>query len=312
MACALRQSFRQLSRPHLWLLAMALWLLPGCATEPVTGRWMIRPVAEAEILPLGSQAYQEMLKETKLSSNATQNDLVRRVGERIARVTDARMAEEGRTAFQWDFKVIQDDKTINAWCLPGGKVAFYTGILPVCDSELGVAVVMGHEVAHAYAQHGGRRMAEQSLAGVTMQTIQTAFGGEGASQTAKLAVAALGVGYQLGVQLPFSRGDESAADHIGLILMAEAGFDPREAPRFWKRMMAATGGDGPPKWLSTHPPPVDRIENLEKLLPSAVEIYERSRSPQNKASKAASGPQVGASGRASDGTQPGGAQSEKA
>ena len=249
----------RLSLSTCWLLALALWILPGCATEPITGRWTIQPVGEAEIVPMGAQAYQEMLKDAKLSTNPAQNDMVRRVGERIAHVTDTRMTEEKRPPFQWEFKVIQDDKTINAWCLPGGKVAFYTAILPVCESELGVAVVMGHEVGHAYAQHGGRRMAEQSIAGATIQTVQTAFGGEGASQTSKLAVAALGVGYQLGVQLPFSRGDESAADHIGLILMAEAGYDPREAPIFWKRMMAATGGEGPPKWLSTHPPPTDRI-----------------------------------------------------
>lgn len=268
---------RRLSPATVWLLALALWVLPGCAVEPITGRWTIQPVGEAEIVPMGTQAYKEMLKDAKISTDASKNDLVRRVGERIARVTDARMAEEGRQPFQWEFKVIEDDKTINAWCLPGGKVAFYTAILPVCESELGIAVVMGHEVGHAYAQHGGRRMAEQSIAGATMQTIQTAFGGEGASQTAKLAVAALGVGYQIGVQLPFSRSDESAADHIGLILMAEAGYDPREAPIFWKRMMSATGGNGPPKWLSTHPPPADRIGNLEKLMPEAVAIYERSK-----------------------------------
>lgn len=260
------------------VLACSLILLAaGCATEPVTGRWTLKPLPESETVPMGAQAYKEMLGKAQISADPAKNNLVRSVGERIARVTDASMAEEGRTKFEWEFKVIQDDKTINAWCLPGGKVAFYTAILPVCKDENGIAVVMGHEVAHAFAQHGGRRMAEQGIASVGLGAIQAVFGGEGASDGAKLAVAALGVGYQVGVQLPFSRGDEAAADHIGLMLMAEAGYDPREAPRFWQRMQEATGGGGPPEFLSTHPNPENRIKNLEELMPEALKVYERAR-----------------------------------
>lgn len=264
-------------RPTLWLILLAVCFLPACAVEPVTGRWTIQPIPESETKPMGAQAYQEMLGKVKVSTDSAQNALVEKVGRRIAAVTDRRMADESREAYEWQFKVIDDAKTINAFCLPGGKVAFYTAIVPVCQSEQGVAVVMGHEVAHAYAQHGGKRMSEGTLAGVTLQTISLALGGEKAPDSAKFAIAALGLGYQVGVQLPFSRGDESAADEIGLVLMAEAGYDPREAPAFWERMIAATGGAGMPQFLSTHPNPENRIKRLQELMPNAVEIYERSK-----------------------------------
>jgi len=256
---------------------IVLWILPGCSTEPITGRWRVDPVAESETTPMGALAYQELLKDVQLSTDPAQVELVRRVGQRIARVTDARMEAEGRQKYEWEFKVIKDDKSVNAWCLPGGKVAFYTAILPVCASEGGVAVVMGHEVGHAYAEHGGSRIQLQGIASGLAGLAQTALGSEGASTTSKMAVAALGLGYKVGVELPFGREDESGADHIGLVLMAEAGYDPREAVAFWKRMQEATGGAGTPQWLSTHPSPNNRIQRLEELMPQAMEIYERTR-----------------------------------
>jgi predicted Zn-dependent protease len=263
--------------PCLSILCFVAFVAWGCATEPITGRWTLAPVPETTTSPMGTQAYAEILKDAKISTDAAANELVSRVGKRIAAVTDAHMKEENREPFQWEFKVIDDPKTVNAWCLPGGKVAFYTAILPVCKDENGIAVVMGHEVAHAYAQHGGRRMSEQGVANVGLQAVALALGGEGASDTAKLTVAALGIGYQVGVQLPFSRKDESSADYIGLMLMSEAGYDPRASVEFWKRMIQATGGAGPPEFLSTHPDPSNRIQRLEELMPKALEIYEKSK-----------------------------------
>ncbi len=292
---------RSPARAASWLLLSVLFLFCGCATEPITGRWTILPIPEGTTTPMGAQAYQEMLGQVKLSADSAQNALVERAGRRIAAVTDNHMAEEGREAYQWEFKVIDDAKTVNAFCLPGGKVAFYTAILPICQGEAGIAVVMGHEVGHAYAQHGGKRMSEQSLAGVTLEAVLLALGGDEASDSAKLAVAALGIGFQVGVALPFSRGDESAADEIGLVLMAEAGYDPREAVPFWERMNAASGGGSTPEFLSTHPNPETRISRLRELMPKALEIYERSKGGTGATGTMGATAGAGAPGKKADG-----------
>ncbi|MBI4601023.1 MAG: M48 family metallopeptidase [Planctomycetes bacterium] len=270
---------KRLSTAVRWSLALlALWLLPACITEPITGRRVLAPIIpESTANEMGVQAYQQMLSEATLSSDRGQTDVVERAGRRIAAVTDQHLAEDGRELYQWEFKLIDDPKMVNAFCLPGGKVAFYTGILPICKDELGVAVVMGHEVGHAYAEHGRRRVSEQVLAQFSLEAVQLALGGEEASEASRLAIAALGVGYQVGVQLPFSRADESAADEIGLMLMAEAGYDPSEAVAFWQRMDQAGGGGGPPEFLSTHPSHETRIQRLQELLPKAQAAYARSR-----------------------------------
>ncbi len=187
------------------------------------------------------------------------------------------MHDDGQDAYAWEFKLVDAPDVVNAFALPGGKVAFYTGILPVCRDETGIAVVMGHEIGHAYGQHGRARVSQQIVAQAGMAAVMVALEGDEPSETSQLAMAALGVGYQVGIALPFSRDDESAADHIGLILMAEAGYDPREAVDFWKRMAAASGGGGPPEFLSTHPSPDTRVERLEELMPEALVIYERTK-----------------------------------
>ena len=258
------------------LVLFCLIFLPACILEPITGRRQLALLSENEANQMGAQAYQQMMGEAKMSTNTAQNAQVERVGRRIAAVTDQRLAAEGREKYQWEFRVIDEPQTVNAFALPGGKVAVYTGILPITQTDAGLAVVMGHEVGHAYAQHGRKRVSEQVLSQFSLGVVQSALGGETASEPAKLAIAALGVGYHLGVELKFSRDDESAADHIGLILMAEAGYDPREAATFWQRMEAA-GGPGPMEFLSTHPSPGNRVAQIEKLLPEATQIYEKSR-----------------------------------
>ncbi len=255
----------------------AVLLLAGCAVEPITGRRQLHLLSETKANEMGVSAYSQMLSESKVVVSGPQADMVRRVGERIAAVVDERMKSEGREPFQWEFKLIDDDAMVNAFALPGGKVAFYTGILPVCKDENGLAVVMGHEVAHAYGQHGNSRVSTQVLSQYSLAAVMAALGGEEATETSKLAIAALGAGVQVGVMLPFSRGDESAADEIGLLLMAEAGYDPRAAPDFWRRMSEMSSGGAPPEFMSTHPSHETRIRQLEENLPNAIAVYERSK-----------------------------------
>ncbi len=257
--------------------ALSLLCLTGCVTEPITGRKLFGLISESEANQMGALAYEQTLKEVTLSTDAAQVDLVRRVGERIAAVVDRRMREDGHETYAWEFKLVDAPDTVNAFALPGGKVAFYTGILPVCQGESGIAVVMGHEIGHAYGQHGRARVSHQVVAQAGLAAVMVALESDESSETSKLAIAALGLGYQVGVMLPFSRADESAADHIGLILMAEAGYDPREAVGFWKRMAEASGAGGPPEFLSTHPSHETRVKQLEELIPEAMTIYERTR-----------------------------------
>lgn len=260
------------------VLPFTLLTFSGCVTEPITNRKLpMSVIPESTANQMGVQAYQQMLSEVKLSTEPRQTELVERVGRRIAAATDRRLKEASREPFQWEFRVVDDMKTVNAFALPGGKVAFYTGILPICRDENGIAVVMGHEAAHAFAEHGSHRMSIEVLKNFSLEAVQLALGGDEASDLSRLSIGVLGVGTQLGA-LAYSRGDESAADQIGLILMAEAGYDPREAVAFWERMDAHAGGKGPPEFLATHPSHETRIERLKELLPEAIAIYERSRS----------------------------------
>jgi predicted Zn-dependent protease len=183
--------------------------------------------------------------------------------------------------FEWEFRVVQS-KQINAFCLPGGKVVVYTGILPVCANEAGLATVMGHEIGHALARHGAERMAQQQLVAIGQQAVAYSFGNLRPDQQRQL-LAVLGVGTQVGVLLPFSRKHESEADHIGILLMAKAGYDPAEAPAFWERMKQATSGSGrTPEFLSTHPDPAHRIADLRGWMPEAEKFYERSDKHKNR------------------------------
>ncbi len=231
----------------------------------MTGRKSFNIIPESQELALGIDSYKQVLSESKLVTSGPQLEMVRRVGSRIAAISD-------RPNYEWEFNLIKDDKTVNAFCLPGGKVAVYTGILPVTESETGLATVMAHEIAHAIARHGGERMTDElafQIGGMGLSALLN----EKSAATRNVVLAAYGVGGQVGVLLPFSRSEESEADHIGLVYMAKAGYDPRESVRFWQRMMDKAGGQAPPEWLSTHPGGATRIADLRKWMPEALRFY---------------------------------------
>lgn len=259
------------------VIVLALTLLYSCATVPVTGRKQLSLVSSAEINQMSAQQYQEVVKKGPLSTNMEQTEMVKRVGVRIQKAVEKYMAEKGASTqlagFNWEFNLIQDDKTVNAWCMPGGKVAFYTAILPICKDELGVAVVMGHEVAHAIANHGAERMSQGLLAEFGMSTLGAAMG-QNPTATQQIFMQAVGMGTNVGM-LKFSRSHESEADHMGLIFMAMAGYDPASAPKFWERMAALSGGQQPPEFLSTHPSHDTRIKDLEGWIPEANQYYKK-------------------------------------
>ncbi|NBW34237.1 MAG: M48 family peptidase [Cytophagia bacterium] len=247
----------------------------ACATVPVTGRSQLSLVSNSEIIPMAAQQYDEVLKKGPISSNKEQADMVKRVGLKIQKAVESYMAEKGASAelegFAWEFNLIDDPQTVNAWCMPGGKVAFYTAIMPICKDENGVAVVMGHEVAHAIANHGRERMSTGLVQQFGLSTLGAAMG-QNPGLTAQIFAQAVGYGSQLGM-LSFSRKHESEADRIGLIFMAMAGYDPQEAPKFWERMSANSGGQKPPEWLSTHPSDDTRIRDLKAAMPEALKYY---------------------------------------
>lgn len=252
-------------------LSIAL-LAAGCASVPVTNRSQLQLVSSGQMAQMSSSEYGKVIAKGPLSKDREQVALVKRVGRRIAASTEAFVAERGLTeTFDWEFNLIEDDKQVNAWCMPGGKVAFYTGILPYCQGEKGVAVVMGHEVAHALARHGSERFSQAMLAQLGTVALAQAMR-DRPKQTQQLVLLAAGAGTQLGVLLPYSRLHEYEADEIGLFLMARAGYDPREAVAFWERM-AAAGKGKPPEFLSTHPADGNRIARLRELMPGALAAY---------------------------------------
>jgi predicted Zn-dependent protease len=254
------------------LLAALLW---GCAEVPITGRQSLHLVPESELLTLSLQQYNEVLQKSKLSTDNQKVAMVRRVGNRVAKAAESFLAESGHQDlikdFQWQFNLIEDDKTANAWVMPGGKAAVYTGILPFTQDETGLAVVLGHEVGHALANHGNERMSQELLKNMGGMALSVALTSQ-PQMTQELAMAAFGAGASIGVLLPYSRLQESEADHIGLILMARAGYYPREAIPFWQRMNKAPGSR-PPELLSTHPAPETRITNIQALIPEAMAYY---------------------------------------
>lgn len=239
----------------------------GCTTAPVTGRRQLLTVSEAEENALGLTAYKEVLEKEPVSENERYKELVRRVGTRIAAVAD-------RPDFDWEFTVIESD-TQNAFCLPGGKVAVYTGMLPVCETEAGLAVVMSHEVAHAIARHGGERMSHKMAQNLGQQTVGRLLQKQD-DHRKQIALTAFSLGSEYGAILPYSRKHELEADAIGVKLMAEAGYDPSAAPEFWERFAALKGAGGPMEFMSTHPSDSRRSASLREQLPEAVQIYEQS------------------------------------
>lgn len=241
------------------IMVLSFALLAACATVPYTQRKQFNTYSEAAEDEMGLQAYQQVKAEAKLSSDPEANAMLKRVGQRLAGVAE-------RPDYKWEFILIDDPKTLNAFCLPGGRVAFYTGILPVTKDENGMAVVMSHEIAHALARHGGERMTQATIVN-GLQGVAAEAGWIKSPQAMQLVNLAYGVG----IGLPHGRAQESEADRIGLILMAKAGYDPRGAIDFWQRMKAAKGsGSAPPEWLSTHPSDETRIKRIQEQLPEAL------------------------------------------
>lgn len=251
-------------------------LVAACNTVPLTGRRQLNLIPSSQMQSLSNDQYSQVLKEETVIRNTAESAMVKRVGERIKSAVERYLAETNNSEliedYQWEFNLLKNDEMVNAWCMTGGKVAFYTGIMPVCKDEAGVAVVMGHEVAHAIARHGNERMSQglvQELGGVALAVAVS----EKPAETQALFMNAYGIGTQVGVLLPFSRKHESEADHLGLIFMSMAGYNPQEAPEFWKRMAAKSGGQAPPEFLSTHPSNTTRIKNLNKWMDEAMKYY---------------------------------------
>ena len=255
------------------LLAVVL-LVGACATVPVTGRRQFNLMSDQDMNQMSFQQYDQVIAESQLSTDAEATAMVERVGHNIQRAVEAYFAERGQTSYldgyRWEFHLIQSDE-LNAWCMPGGKVAFYTGILPVCRDDTGVAVVMGHEVAHAIAKHGSERMSHQMAMQMGGVALNEAVKNQ-PEETKAIYMSAFAVGAQYGAMLPYSRKHESEADHMGLIFMAMAGYDPRQAPKFWERM-AAGGGGAPPEFMSTHPSDETRVRQLNEHMAEALKYY---------------------------------------
>jgi predicted Zn-dependent protease len=250
--------------------------LVACSTVPLTNRKQIVAIPSSEMISLGAQNYKEVLSQSKLSSNSSYQTSVNRVGKRISQAVESYLKEIGReeliNGYNWEFNVLQNE-ALNAWCMPGGKIAFYEGIMPVCKDDNGIAVVMSHEVAHAVAKHSNERMTQEMALQLGGMALSQALS-EKKEETQQIAMLAFGVGSQLGVILPYSRNHESEADELGLYFMSMAGYDPHEAPVFWERMMAE-GQSGVPEFISTHPDPQNRINRLNRIMPKALEYYER-------------------------------------
>ncbi|MGA1795973.1 MAG: M48 family metallopeptidase [bacterium] len=255
-----------------WCTLLIALLVVSCATVPLTRRQQLTLIPEVEILSMSFRQYEQIKKESRLSADREANAMLQRVGGRIAAAADAFISElRLNLVMDWEFILIQDDETVNAWCMPGGKVAVYTGILPYTKDETGLAAVIGHEVAHALAQHGNERLSQTLLVQLGGLTLAKAMESKPRT-TQNLWLQAFGLGAQIGFLLPYSRTHEYEADRIGLILMARAGYNPKEAVAFWERMSTGAGPK-PPEFLSTHPADKNRIAAMKEHLPEAMRYH---------------------------------------
>ncbi|HET7361734.1 MAG TPA: M48 family metallopeptidase [Salinimicrobium sp.] len=250
-------------------IALSIFLVVvSCKTNPFTGEKNLNFVSNSQIFPMAFQQYDQFLAEHNVVTGTPEARMVKNVGQQIAaaakRYLDANGYQGYLEGYEWEFNLVKDE-AVNAWAMPGGKIVFYTGIMPIAQNETGVAAIMAHEVAHALANHGAQRMSAAQL-----QQLGAVAGGViiDDPQTQQIFSTAYGLGTQLGVMLPFSRGHESEADRIGLTLMAIAGYDPAEAADLWRRMQAQ-GQAAPPEFLSTHPSTERRIRNIEQWAPQA-------------------------------------------
>ena len=252
--------------------------LVGCETNPYTGRKQLLMTSIGQEVQMGAQAFDQVKNDPKMRPSQDPLDVepVKRVAARIVEAAKRSKYAEMAKQFQWEVTVIKDDKTANAFALPGGKMAVYTGIFPMAKTESGLAAVMGHEVVHALARHGAERMSQGQLTNTVLQVAGAAIGLSGGNpMLGQATMAALGAGAQVGVLLPFSRKHESEADYVGLLLAADAGYDPRESVALWERMGQASGGGGQSEFLSTHPSHDTRIDQLKEWMPEAMAIYQK-------------------------------------
>lgn len=263
--------------PSMLLIAGISLVVISCSSVPVTGRSQLSLVSNDEMLSTSTQQYGEFLKTNKvIPVDDKQTQLVKKVGLNIQHAVEEYFRQHNLSqnlkGYHWEYNLVES-KEVNAWCMPGGKVVVYTGILPVTKTEMGLAVVLGHEIAHAVAEHGKERVSQAMLTELGGMALNEALK-TNTEQTKQIWNTAFGLGAQYGVLLPFSRTQESEADHLGLIFMAMAGYDPHEALTFWQRM-AAQGGDKPPELLSTHPSDDTRIADIQKELPEALKYYHK-------------------------------------
>lgn len=246
----------------------------ACSSVPITGRQQLNLVSDEEVLTLSLQEYNDFIKTAKKSTDKTAIALVEKVGRKIADAVEAYYKYVGAETllkdYAWEFNLV-DDPQVNAFCMPGGKIVVYTGILPVTQDESGLSVVLGHEVAHALAKHANERMSQQ-MAAQYGATAVDALLGKASSTVKTVGQTVYGLGAQYGVMLPFNRKQESEADHLGLIFMSIAGYNPDVAIPFWERM--AQQGSAIPEFLSTHPSDKTRVEEIRKELPEAKEYYD--------------------------------------
>lgn len=257
-----------MKRTLLLCWSAAMLALTGCYTVPETGRSSLILVSPAEEMQMGAAAFTDMKAKGKVSTDVEANARVRRIGQRIAEAVGGALPDA-----KWEFVVFDEPKTVNAFALPGGKVGVYTGLLNLAESDDEVAIVIGHEIAHVTARHGAERMSQGVVAGIIGAGVEAATEG---SRYGDLVRTAYGVG-AAGATLAFSRGNESEADYIGLRYAAKAGYDPRAAVAFWRKMSAQKDSAQPIKWLSTHPPHAERIADLQRWMPDVLPLYEKAR-----------------------------------
>jgi|JI9StandDraft_2_1071091.scaffolds.fasta_scaffold95449_2 predicted Zn-dependent protease len=260
-------------------------LIVACSKNALSGKKQLTLLPESELQSMATTEYQQFLTQNKVVgvSNNRDAEMVRRVGQRITKAVEGYYAEKGLTdklaGFKWEYNLV-DDKAVNAWCMPGGKIVVYTGILPVTQNEAALAAVMGHEVSHALLQHGNQRMSQGLLASVGQVALAVAVANK-PQETQNLFLGAYGAGAQVGILLPFSRKHELEADRYGLLFTAMAGYNPQEAIGLWERMEKLSGGQKPPEFMSTHPAEGRRIDQLNKYMPEAMQYY-KPVTPANK------------------------------
>ncbi|MBC7425408.1 MAG: M48 family metallopeptidase [Bacteroidia bacterium] len=261
---------------HTAIFIMVLLIALSCSTVPITGRRQVNLIPESQLTAMSLTEYKSFLSTHTLSNDATNRAMVKNVGAKIQAAVTTYMKNEKLSdriaGYAWEFNLVEDP-AVNAWCMPGGKVVVYTGLLPVTQTETALAVVMGHEIAHAIARHGNERMSQQMELQLAGAALDVALATKTA-ETKAIFSQAFGIGGQLGI-LAFSRNQETEADKLGLVFMAMAGYDPNQAIPFWERMSKMSNGSAPPVLLSTHPSDAQRIKDLNAWMPTAMKYYKK-------------------------------------